>query len=58
MVFIFYYVGFIVSFIGAVLSPPPTSSSGGVSPLEALYLLLFLLPIAFAYDGYQRAKSA
>ncbi len=63
LVFVFFFIGFDVSVVGNILttlptstSPPPTPVS--VSPFEALILLLFLLPFAFAYDGYRRAKQA
>jgi zinc ribbon protein len=57
LVFLFYFVGLVGTFVAELLSPPPVQPSG-VSPLDALSLLLFLLPIAFAYDGHHRASFA
>lgn len=56
LVFAFFFVGFEVTFIAEALTYSPSTSSGSVSPYSALIFLVFLLPIAFAYDGYHRAK--
>jgi hypothetical protein len=57
LVFVFYFIGLGGTLAADFLSPPPVQPSGA-SPLDALALLLFMLPIAFAYDGYHRASSA
>ncbi len=57
LVFIFFFIGFEMWFALNLLQPPPPASSASVSPYDALILLVFLLPFAFAYDGYRRAKS-
>ena len=57
MVFIFFFIGFEVFFIGTLLTTSPaTTTTTHASPYDALILLVFLLPFAFAYDGYRRAK--
>jgi hypothetical protein len=57
LVFVFFFVGFEVGYLIDVLTyvPPPTPVS--ISPYAALILFAFLLPFAFAYDGYRRARS-
>jgi hypothetical protein len=57
-VFVFYFIGFEVGYLIDLLTYVPPTSPVSVSPYAALTLLAFLLPFAFAYDGYQRAKSA
>jgi len=57
LVFVFYFIGLGVSFAASLLFPPTVQASG-VSQLEYLDVLGLLLPIAFAYDGYHRAKLA
>ena len=56
LVFAFFFIGFEVTFVAEALTLPPSVSSGPVSPYAALLFLVFLLPLAFAYDGYHRAK--
>ena len=67
LVFIFYFVGFYVTFAAEILAIAPTTTStaassaastGSASPFASLVLLVALLPFAFAYDGYRRAKLA
>ncbi|QQG48208.1 MAG: zinc ribbon domain-containing protein [archaeon] len=63
LVFLFYTVGLWGGVIAVSLSNAGIGSGGGgssgtVSPFDALILLAFLLPFAFAYDGYRRAKFA
>jgi len=55
LVFLFYFIGFEVGVVGEALTTP-TPASGPVSPYAAVLLLAFLLPFAFAYDGYRRAR--
>ncbi len=57
LVFVFFFIGFEVWFGLSLLEPPPSAPNTSVSPFDALILLVFLLPFAFAYDGYRRAKS-
>ncbi len=57
LVFLFYFVGWEVAFASIFLSGNPSSASTSASsPLAALIALVFLLPFAFAYDGYRRAS--
>jgi hypothetical protein len=56
LVFTFFFIGFEVTFIAEALTYSPSPSSSSVSPDAALIFLVFLLPFAFAYDGYRRAK--
>ena len=56
LVLAFFFIGFEVTFIAEALTYSPSTSTGSVSPYSALIFLVFLLPIAFAYDGYHRAK--
>ena len=56
LVFLFYFIGWEVAFASIILSGTPSSSSSPSSPLGALIFLVFLLPFAFAYDGYRRAS--
>jgi hypothetical protein len=58
LVFVFFFVGFEVTLVAELLTYAPSASTGPASPYEALILLVFLLPFAFAYDGYRRAKHA
>jgi hypothetical protein len=58
LVFAFYFVGFEIGYLIDVLTYVPSTASETVSPYAALILLAFLLPFAFAYDGYRRAKSS
>ncbi len=57
LVFIFYFVGFEVGYLIDILTYVPPTTPVNVSPYATLILLAFLLPFAFAYDGYRRAKS-
>jgi len=57
LVFILYFIGFEGGFLADILSYTPSATTGSVSPYSALILLAFLLPFAFAYDGYRRARS-
>ena len=56
LVFLFYFVGWEVAFTSIILSGSPPSSTSAPPPLAALITLVFLLPFAFAYDGYRRAS--
>ena len=56
LVFIFYFIGFEVGYLIDTLTYIPPTTPVAVSPYAALILLAFLLPFAFAYDGYKRAK--
>jgi len=58
LVFVFYFVGFEIGYLIDLLTYVPSNAPVNVSPYAALILLAFLLPFAFAYDGYRRAKSA
>jgi hypothetical protein len=58
VVFVAYVIGIDATVVGGILSYSPTSSSGPASPYDFLANLVFLLPFAFAYDGYRRAKRA
>jgi hypothetical protein len=55
LVFLFYFIGFEVGVVGEALTTP-VSASGPISPYASVLLLAFLLPFAFAYDGYRRAR--
>ena len=57
LVFIFFFIGFEVSLVAELLTYTPPTSSTSASPYDALIFLVFLLPFAFAYDGYRRAKQ-
>ena len=56
LVFVFYFAGFEVGYLIDILTYVPPSTPASVSPYSTLILLAFLLPLAFAYDGYRRAK--
>ena len=56
LVFVFYFIGFDVGYLIAGITYTP-SAPVSVSPYAALILLALLLPFAFAYDGYRRARS-
>jgi hypothetical protein len=58
LIFVFYFVGFEVGYLIDILTYVPPATPVNVSPYTALILLSFFLPFAFAYDGYQRAKSS
>jgi hypothetical protein len=58
LVFVFFFLGFEVGYLIDILTYVAPSTPVSVSPYAALILLAFLLPFAFAYDGYRRAKSA
>ena len=58
LVFVLYFVGFEVGYLIDILTYVPSAAPTDVSPYTALILLAFLLPFAFAYDGYRRAKSS
>jgi len=57
LIFVFYFIGFELGYLIDILTYVPSTTSVNVSPYAALILLAFLLPFAFAYDGYRRAKS-
>jgi len=57
MVFAFFFFGFGVSIIIVAATTPSGASTGGHSPYAELVLLAYLLPVAFAYDGYHRAST-
>jgi len=57
LVFVFYFIGFEVGYLIVLLTYVPSTAPVNFSPYTALILLAFLLPFAFAYDGYRRAKS-
>ena len=57
LVFVFYFIGFEVGYLVDLLTYVPSNAPANVSPYTAVILLAFLLPFAFAYDGYRRAKS-
>ena len=52
----FYFIGFEVGYLIDILTYVTPTTPVNVSPYAALILLAFLLPFAFAYDGYRRAK--
>lgn len=58
LVFVFFFIGFELGFIIDIFTYTPSATPNSVSPYAALIFLAFLLPFAFAYDGYQRAKKA
>jgi len=58
LVFLFYFVGFEVGYLIDIITYVPSTAPVSVSPYAALILLAFLLPFAFAYDGYRRVKSS
>jgi hypothetical protein len=58
LVFVLYFIGFEVGYLIDILTYVPPTTPVNVSPYTALILLAFLLPFAFAYDGYRRAKSS
>jgi len=58
LIFAFYFVGFEVGYLIDILTYVPPTTPVNVSPYAALILLAFLLPFAFAYDGYRRARSS
>jgi len=58
LVFVFYFIGFEVGYLIDILTYVPPTTPVNVSPYAALILFAFLLPFAFAYDGYRRAKSS
>lgn len=57
LVFVFFFLGFEVGVVGDAFTTTVTSTAPP-SAFAPLLLLVFLLPFAFAYDGYHRAKSA
>jgi len=57
LVFVFYFIGFEVGYLIDLVTYVPSNTPANVSPYTAVILLAFLLPFAFAYDGYRRAKS-
>jgi hypothetical protein len=57
LVFVLYFIGFEVGYLIDLITYVPSTTPVSVSPYAALILLAFLLPFAFAYDGYRRAKS-
>jgi len=57
LVFVFYFIGFEVGNVIDLITYEPPTTPVNVSPYTAVILLAFLLPFAFAYDGYRRAKS-
>ena len=56
LVFIFFFIGFEVTFLAEAFAYSPSTTGGSAPPYAALILLVFLLPFAFAYDGYRRAR--
>jgi hypothetical protein len=60
LLFVTVFLGFYVGLIGSALTTPVSSNAtpGTVSPTAYLFSLLFLLPLALAYDGYHRSKGA
>ena len=58
LVFVFYFIGFEMGYLIVILTYVPPTTPVNVSPYAALILFAFLLPFAFAYDGYRRAKSS
>jgi hypothetical protein len=57
LVFVFYFIGFEVGYPIDLLTYVPSTTPVNDSRHTALILLAFLLPFAFAYDGYRKAKS-
>lgn len=58
LVFVLYFIGFEVGYLIDILTYVSPTTPVTVSPYASLILLAFLLPFAFAYDGYRRAKSS
>jgi hypothetical protein len=58
LVFVFYFIGFEVGYLVDAITYVPSSTPASISPYAALILLAFLLPFAFAYDGYRRARPS
>jgi hypothetical protein len=56
LVFIFFFVGLGAGVVAEALTSHPAASATQTSPYVALIFLVYLLPFAFAYDGYRRAK--
>jgi hypothetical protein len=56
-VFVFFFIGFEVTLVAELFIYTPQTSTTSTSPYETLIFLVFLLPFAFAYDGYRRAKQ-
>jgi len=56
LVFIFFFLGLGAGVVAEALTSHPAASTTQTSPYEALIFLVYLLPFAFAYDGYRRAK--
>jgi len=56
-IFVLYFIGFEIGYLIDLITYMPTNTPASVSPYATLILLAFLLPFAFAYDGYRRAKS-
>jgi len=57
LVFVLYFIGFEVGYLIDLITYVPSTTPANVSPYAVIILLAFLLPFAFAYDGYRRAKS-
>jgi len=57
LVFVCFFIGFEVGNVIDLITYVPPTTQVSVSPYTAVILLAFLLPFAFAYDGYRRAKS-
>lgn len=57
IVLIAFFIGFYVPIAGSVAAISSSSSSAAVAgpPIQALEILIFILPIGLAYDAYRRA---
>ena len=58
LIFVFFFIGLEVGVVASAITYTPSGTTGSISPYAALIFLTFLLPFAFAYDGYRRAKQA
>jgi len=56
LVFASFFVGFEITFVAELFTYTPSATTGSASPYDVLIFLVFLLPFAFAYDGYRRAR--
>jgi hypothetical protein len=56
LVFVFFFIGFEITLLAELFTYTPSTTTTSASPYDALVFLVFLLPFAFAYDGYRRAK--